>query len=62
MCYGVAVLEAVKQRVNAKFQPESDGREGGWPGFSFVSGILMPPFKDNFFLKHSLTIAFVIQG
>lgn len=62
MCYGMAVLEAVKQRVNAKFKLESDGREGGWGGISFVSGILMPLFKDHFFLKHSLTIAFVIQG
>lgn len=45
MCYGMAVLEVVKQRVNAKLEPGSVGREGGWGGISFVIWNLNAPFQ-----------------
>lgn len=48
MCYGMAVLEVVKQRVNANFEPGSDGREGGWGGISFVIWNLNAPFQRSF--------------
>lgn len=52
MCYGMAVLEVVKQRVNAKFSLDLiPGREGGWGGISFVIWNLNVPFQRSFLSK-----------
>lgn len=46
MCCGTAVLEAAKQRVNAKLKSGSD--ESGVEESPLESGILWPFFKDYF--------------